>query len=106
MLLAFAFECLLKARLAREGGEAVSRDGVLQRHFKNHNLRQLATRAGIGLPDADLAILDVLTEFLRWRGRYPIPVKWEDLRNLGNSQVGSVGDFQAKAWNLYDRLSG
>ena len=106
MLLVFALECLLKGRLARDAADVVSRDGVLQEQFKDHNLRRPVARARIDLPDADPAILDVLTEFLRWRGRYPIPTIWKALRDLGKAQVGTVADFQAKAWDLYGQLAG
>jgi hypothetical protein len=104
MLLASAVECLLKAKLASDGVRLISPDGVLQERFRTHNLRRLATEADLKLPEISLRILDGLSAFLEWRGRYPIPTKWERLRELESLKLGTIRDFQEKARDLADRV--
>jgi hypothetical protein len=104
MLLASSVECLLKARLASAGIQLISVDGVLQKRFKTHDLRRLATQAGLELPEPSLRLLDGLSAFLEWRGRYPIPTKWERLRELEALELGTIRDFQGKAFALADEI--
>jgi hypothetical protein len=104
MLLASSVECLLKAKLTTNGIQLISEDGILHERFRTDNLRRLAVDAGLGLHEADLTVLDGLTAFLEWRGRYPIPTRWERLRDLNSMEFGSIGDFQARAFALADRI--
>lgn len=105
LLLAYAVECRLKAALLKKGASLVSPEGVLQKQFKHHKLRRLAVDAGVALPEADLQILDGLTAFLEWRGRYPIPTKWERLRDLTGLDLGSIGQFTENAFALSARIA-
>lgn len=104
MLLASSVECLLKAKLAGAGVQLISAGGVLQERFKTHNLRRLATETGLKLPEPSLRLLDGLSAFLKWRGRYPIPTKWERLRELEALDLGTIRDFQGKAFALADQI--
>ncbi len=104
LLLAYAVECRLKAALLKKGGSPVSPEGILQKQFKHHNLRRFAVEAGVGLSETDLQVLDGLTAFLEWRGRYPIPTKWERLRDLTRLDLGSVGQFTENAFALSARI--
>lgn len=71
MLWGLSFELLLKAI-------AVSQQKKIPSH---HLLRQLAVYVSANLSDSEFGVLEVLTDSVRWSGRYPRPKKrkeWED----------------------------
>jgi hypothetical protein len=47
--------------------------------LKSHNLVKLADRAGIVLNSDEAALLERLRTYIDWRGRYPIPLRGEDM---------------------------
>ena len=49
---------------------------------KGHNLSRLASEAGIELDSQDEAALQILEEYLRWAGRYPIPLELRYIEEL------------------------
>ena len=103
-LLATALECLLKALIIKSGEELVSEKGRLHERYKTHLLVSLADLAGINLSNDDNRLLDRLTSVLIWSGRYPIPKKWEHLRESKRGFSMSVGDFQDRSFDLYMRI--
>lgn len=43
--------------------------------IKTHNLRELCTRCSIDLDKDELILLDKLSEYVEWMGKYPIPLE-------------------------------
>jgi hypothetical protein len=76
MLAGFAVENGLKAMHVKkaQAGATTSKSGTIKLSptLHTHNLRHLAATAGISLSVDDTALLDRLTEFLEWAGRYPV----------------------------------
>jgi len=105
-LLAIGLENLLKARVAQSGISLVTEDGALDKQrFGSHNLKYLARLAKLNLPKEDMKIVDWLTAFLLWRGRYPIPTGHEQLEKLHNMQPGTLGELWEKSFTVYDRIA-
>lgn len=70
MLIGYSLELALKAMLIiRKGVNTYAEDEKIHRH---HKLVKLADFIP-GLDEKDKAILDLLTRFLEWAGRYPDP---------------------------------
>jgi hypothetical protein len=105
MLLAMAIEALLKAMFVRRKGsplEPSKNGGVkLTRDFKTHDLRKLAALGGLSISAAEESLLDRLALFVKWFGRYPVPIE----SNLAE-QVGVTSDERSAALRFYDRLHG
>jgi hypothetical protein len=88
MLIGMAIECALKARWLKQGrrfatpGAGFSRDGKLDLNVmwgaRGHNLRAMAATVGLS-NEADLALLDRLSQFVKWAGRYPVPGSAEQM---------------------------
>jgi hypothetical protein len=70
MLVGYSLEVCLKAVTIMHDGIDVYSEA--ERKFLHHNLRDLASFID-GLSDKDLAILDLLSHFVAWAGRYPDP---------------------------------
>jgi hypothetical protein len=104
LLLAYAIECLVKVYLVKSGVSLVNQDGILQENFKTHKLRKLSEYAKLDLSGDELKILDWLTHFSQWRGRYPIPTKREYHEELNKMRLGSIGGVCTKACTLCDRI--
>jgi hypothetical protein len=104
LLLAYAIESLVKVYLVKSGVSLVNQNGALQGKFKTHKLRKLAEYAKLDLPAADLKILDCLTHFLEWRGRYPIPTKREYYDEFNKMRLGSIEEVCTSAFALCDRI--
>ncbi len=106
MLCGLSLELLYKAIIVSTGDSAP----------KGHNLSQLAQRAGIVVSKEDRGLLEILTEYIVWAGRYPVPQdvgfwnKLLELRNkylyrrvpFGKLQLQSGND--ALSWDGFDRL--
>lgn len=70
MLVGYSLEVCLKAMiLVKDGVEAYSE---AERKYLTHDLKKLATFF-VDLNAKDLAILELLTHFIAWAGRYPDP---------------------------------
>jgi len=70
MLVGYSLEVCLKAMLIiRKGGEEYAAQG---KKFHHHELVELAAFVP-DLSDKDKAILEILTHFIKWAGRYPDP---------------------------------
>jgi len=81
LLLGYAIECLLKARWVKNGNKLV-RDGRLLNEppFGKHELGKMARTVGVTLSPKELSVLDRLSSFVQFAGRYPIPPTWEQTR--------------------------
>jgi hypothetical protein len=69
MLAGMMIETLAKAVL-------VERNQIVRiSELKNHNLKELVVAAGYSPNPEEIVFLDRLSEFVRWAGRYPVPLK-------------------------------
>jgi hypothetical protein len=90
MLLGMALECLLKGmyikrhRVWQEPNKehALVKDGSLVRPqgVGDHQLLQWAEAAGVTLSQGERTVLNRLTDFVLFAGRYPIPIRVENMR--------------------------
>lgn len=89
MLGGFVVENLLKGLIARDKGVPM-REGMPK--FTSHTLVGLAGDAGLSLTYEEQVLLQRLTEFVLWKGRYPAPQKIDALRGytLENGGFGSL----------------
>lgn len=82
MLVAFAIENLLKARIVTKNAMAFREQFDLDNRFpkvlKGHNLYDLALRAGIEITKQEEDLLRRLTRNATWAGRYPVPLHYRD----------------------------
>lgn len=80
MIAAFAVENLLKAIIAkRSSPQDAAQTATLPSELKTHDVAKLAAIAGVSLTGAGLELLQRLTYFAVWAGRYPAPVRIKDL---------------------------
>lgn len=82
-----------------------------------HNLVELARSAGAAVSDRDAGLLEILSECIKWGGRYPVPKQAESFnefselvgRHLVDVEPGT-GRFRggrpnrALAWDGFERL--
>jgi hypothetical protein len=90
MLLGLAFECLLKGMYIKlhrvweepDKAHAIVKDGayVGVPNAGDHELLQLAKEAGVRLSNQERSVLKRLTDFVKYAGRYPIPVRVEGMK--------------------------
>jgi hypothetical protein len=77
LLAGLAVENQLKALIVRRAiatnPSCTTRDILQQFPKKNHDLVQLAARAGVVLTNGEERLLERLAHWIRWAGRYPIP---------------------------------
>jgi hypothetical protein len=73
MLSGFAFENIIKAIMVARGLPAVAAGRLTGRYLGAHKLASLAGNIGPVTADEKI-MLDWLSTFARWAGRYPIPL--------------------------------
>lgn len=105
---ALAFENLLKGILVASMEPAnVTIGSRLPSALKGHNLSSLAKKAGLPLTTDEVSILDALTECILWKGRYMIPLNFEDYRTKKSKTGYRSWDSlkqQTEVDKLWDRL--
>ena len=111
MLLGYALECTLKG-LWVEGGRIIVANGRYQGidGVIDHQLLQLAKAVGIEASDDEFDVLNRLTPFIFYAGRYPVSRRFEDMKRRdvvgrGRTIPGffAASDF-AVATNVFLRL--
>ncbi len=55
------------------------------RIHKSHQLTEIASIAGINLDKSENKILDILSEYIIWDGRYPVPKNSAQVKNHTNN---------------------
>jgi len=75
MLLGFAIENICKAILVGRNSSLVDGDAGLNESLQTHDLKELATKCGQPLDTDEAQVLELLSEFSIWAGRYPIPLR-------------------------------
>lgn len=86
MLVAYSLENLMKGfwayKFESELLEEASKNGVLPKMLKTHDLKKLAENCPIGLSDGERALLKKLSSHAEWIGRYPNATTAEKFYNL------------------------
>jgi hypothetical protein len=97
LLSAYTFENLLKAIIVHRSAWP---DSIVERNIphelKNHILLSLASSASISLTIEEQELLERLTEFAIWRGRYPVPTRIEAIqpKKLRSGIVTTAGSMR------------
>jgi hypothetical protein len=73
MLSGYALENLLKGAIMLGHPEYFKADGKLA-EIRSHNLAHLWRKAGLALVPAEEVLLDKLSRYVDWLGRYPVPL--------------------------------
>lgn len=102
MLFGMSLECLLKGIMVANDPTVVSPEKFKK---KTHDLCSLADAANLG-PDVapsseERAALNDLTPFIRWIGRYPIPLDSGEQRAISDSSPHS--HRRRELWNRLER---
>ena len=115
MLLGMALECLLKGMWIKKhkawknttlgltfGGKKPRIRGV-----GDHELRQLSDAAGVTLTAAEQALLQRLSAFVKFAGRYPIPMTAAEMRPVatGSGQTAVPGFISTEELHLAEALA-
>jgi hypothetical protein len=103
LLLAFAVECLIKGYLSTKE-VFVNNDGTLKSKFKTHKLCRMAAYAKLDLSEDDLKILEFLTHCLEWKGRYPVPSKYEAIENFMDLYPINIHETTERAFTVCDNI--
>lgn len=96
LLIGLSFELLLKSIAIQKNMEL----------SHTHKLDELAKSINIPLSNDDLGILKVLTEYVIWAGKYPIPQNAHELPKLSdlenkylNETISKIGNIEIGTYN-------
>lgn len=85
MLMGMSFEVLIKAHCIAQKIES-------EEVQKSHRLTNLASIAGLKLTKEENKILDVLTEYVIWDGKYPAPKNSSQLKRHRDNVIATAYD--------------
>jgi hypothetical protein len=104
-LAGFALENLMKAIYVwRDRNSVNCSAGNLNRTILFHDLRKLAVDIRLISPGDSAGVgefLDKLTQLTIWAGRYPVPTKFQELKNLGFDPLNDPVQVE----NIYSQLT-
>ena len=86
MLMGMSFELIFKAHYV---GQCVGENIEIN---YSHNLATLAKKAEFPISNEEKEIFSVLTEYIYWDGKYPIPKKKDLLKNHWNNESKVTND--------------
>ena len=78
MCMGMAIECYFKAYFIASGN--VLHDGNNQKTLGRHNLLSMANEVGFTVTEEQKKVLHYLTMFVKVKGRYPVPLKADDMK--------------------------
>lgn len=81
MLAGFALENLAKGVLISRNPALVEDSGRLSDSLNTHDLQALVSECLDDLSSRENLVLEEVGTYTRWGGRYPVPLKWEQLRD-------------------------
>lgn len=100
MLVGLSLEIILKAMLiVREGIEAFTENERQRRHHRLHELAEFVP----GLSEKDTAILECLTHFIYWAGKYPDPGSGREQDAVSIFEISEKHEISGK--QLFDLAS-
>ncbi len=93
MLAGLAIEALSKALYLKKHSTTNWTTDTLKEKIASHNSLHLLDQCGVPLDDSDRDLIERLTDFVEWAGRYPAPFNAERYtRTLSdNSSISSYG---------------
>jgi hypothetical protein len=107
MLCGLSLELLYKALIIEIGKDPPA----------THDLRKLSEHAQIAMSADDLALIDILTDHIKWAGKYPVPKggrgEWDKLSDrmhaaltepVPNLSIGAFRYNQRLDWVDYSRI--
>ena len=75
LLMGFSIENLLKCLLIiKRKDEIKPWNRKFPKFLKNHNLKDLATECGLMINNSENELLEKLSNYIKWMGRYPTPL--------------------------------
>lgn len=82
-LIGFAIENLLKGLWIEQNNvtEKSLTPDKLPKEIKTHDLKDLVNKLNLNFSKLENDVLDTLTELIKWKGRYPIPLHVTDYTN-------------------------
>lgn len=118
LLVGYAIENLLKAILMVQHPEYFDPQGKLD-DIKTHKLTDLCRRCGFALQESETRLLQLLSDYIDWRGKYPIPLEgakmwprrqadgtWDGggISPRGREVQQEVDALYVRIWNEVDRV--
>ncbi len=88
MLMGYAFENLFKGILTGQK-PPVSLENNFP--YKSHSLEQLAEKIDIELEGSEKDLLKQLGEYVKWKGRYPFPIRLDQMPQFDKNGVWQEG---------------
>ena len=79
MLMGLAIENLLKGILMAQHPEYLHQKTRLSNLVKTHDLLRLCNACGLATTPSESDLLSMLTEYVVWRGKYPVPLEIADM---------------------------
>lgn len=109
MIAGYAMENYFKGMIVkRSPNGAFDKNGKFA--LKDHNLINLAASAGFQLNDDEKELFEILNHFILSGGRYPIPLKAEDIQPVyfRNGSIAPIGgqyyDNQKKCYCIFNKI--
>jgi hypothetical protein len=91
MLLGYAIECALKGLWVKNGNEIIkNRRYVGVSGAKDHNLIELSEAAGFSPTTIESNVLQHLSKFVRFAGRYPVAKTPDEMQPIEIPRIGKV----------------
>lgn len=105
LLAGVAIELLAKGLLVARDPSLVQ-GGALAPHLTNHNLSQLLQKGEVVLDAMEEDLVKRLAVFIRWAGRYPIPINLKTYRAEGSAEYRSMDSSDPMVFGqLFERLA-
>lgn len=86
MLVGFAIENLIKAILAKD--KRIVKGDQIRKSMATHDLSKLFSHIGFELNSSEREVVNILTVFSKWAGRYPIPKSADKMIPYGLYRIG------------------
>ncbi len=104
LLMGFSIENLIKGILIFDRPELVN-EGKLDNKIKSHNLKHLALNiSDVKINTEELKFLDILSEAIPDWGRYPCPLKFQQIKNEVEYSKRMNNEFQKLRKSLRNKL--
>lgn len=92
LLIGYAFENLLKGALMFEHPEYFKPDAKMT-DIQSHSLTTICKRCNINLQPEEINLLEELTLYILWKGKYPIPLEAKNVQPILQSDGTARPNF-------------
>jgi len=110
LLIGLAFENILKAIIVQNEPNIIENGKLKKWPSSGHNQLQLAQKARLDLDDTERDVLNRLSSFVVWAGRYPIPRSSDDFAIIQLAEpdkfvpIPIEHDEKSRVDNLFKKL--